>query len=638
MCEKDIERHVENYLVFLNVERGLAEGTISMYSGYLGAFFGSLEAKDLSKVTSDHIRDYMAQEKKRGLSGSNVGHRLAAIKGFFAFLVREGTIHKDPAQGIEGPQREKKLPLFLTEEQIEKLFAIVEDPRDKAIFEVLYGSGIRAGELLNLRNGDINFTEKTLKIRKAKNGRQRIAYLNQAAVDALRRYKGLDCAEDPFFRDIRTASSALSLFLKYGAKVGKQFRIRDLKTLPEKKKTMLMNKVKRSRDRVIISLLLNGGVQGKDIPAIKNGDVDLKKKTLKIRSKKGDRVTALNDETVQAIKDFKLFGAVDEEVFILKSNKGSEKGSVGGLDFIMKKYEKKLGFHLSPHMFRHSCATHLLNNGADIMSIKEILGHENVRSTQIYAHLNLTKMKKDHNALFETKRLKDEINPLAESRERGKKAVVVPEDPRKNIREEVILRFKTTARPRDDQKGFHALSLEQTRWILNLSRTPVVLAITRGDIVAPVTWDNGGLPYQISAESVWEIINRPPGWLVTAWQLSKKLMNTQRMSPEEWAKKAYAVLKRAGKLPYPNENLNQENRKKYFNSAEMAEKLGISITKYYHIKPMVNILFEAEKNVREEMVIAAVQDRFDKLPQKAGEGFPEAPDEILEAEYQVAGG
>ncbi|MFA6636730.1 MAG: tyrosine-type recombinase/integrase [Candidatus Omnitrophota bacterium] len=631
--------HVGDYLSFLSVEKGLSESSIISQKRYLKGFGESLKGKRISEIGIVDIRVFLAEGKRRGLSGVSLGHIISAIRGFFAFLLKEGFIQQNPAQGIEGPQREKKLPRFLSEEQIEKLFAIVEDPRDKAIFEVLYGSGIRAGELLNLKNGDINFEEKTLKIRQAKNGRQRIAYLNQSAVDALRRYKGLDCAEDPFFRDIRTASSVLCLVERYGAKVNKQFRIRvrDLKTLTEKKKTMLMSKVKRSRDRVIIELMLNGGIQGKDIPSIKNGAVDLKKKTLKIRSKKGNRVVALNDEVIQAIKDFKLFGAVNENVFIFKQNKGREKGSGAGLNLIMKKYAEKLRFDFSPHAFRHSLATHLLNRGADIMSIKEILGHENVRSTQIYTHLDFTKMKEEHNALFGLKKLKKAIQPLEENREQAKKAVVVPEDLRKNVREELILRFKTTARPRDDQKGFHDLSLEQTRWILNLSRTPVVLAITRGDIVAPVTWDNGGMPYQISAESIWEIINRPPEWLVTAWGLSKKVMRTRRLNSKEWAQKAYTILKRAGKKPYPNANLSNENRKHYFNSAEMAEKLGISISKYQYIKPMVDILFQTEKTIKDELVIAAVQDRFNKLPQEAGEGLQEAPDEILEAEYQVAG-
>jgi site-specific recombinase XerD len=199
MGKKGIGSYIEDYLSFLSVERGLADSTINGYSGYLGEFFVEYKAGASVRVDEGTIRQYLGQKREQGRSGTSLGSVVASLRGYFKFLHREGLIDRDPAKIIEYPKREKKLPEYLSEKQVDDLLAIIEDPRDKAIAEVLYASGIRAGELLNLKNGDLNLEEKTLRIREAKNGRERVAYLNKPAVDALRRYKGLDWPEDPFF-------------------------------------------------------------------------------------------------------------------------------------------------------------------------------------------------------------------------------------------------------------------------------------------------------------------------------------------------------------------------------------------------------------------------------------------------------
>jgi hypothetical protein len=122
------------------------------------------------------------------------------------------------------------------------------------------------------------------------------------------------------------------------------------------------------------------------------------------------------------------------------------------------------------------------------------------------------------------------------------------------------------------------------------------------------------------------------------WEYSRKFRHTHNLAQEEWAKKAYRIFKDDGKLPYPNGMVATANRFKYYGAADMAAKLGMSETYYRAIKPLVDILFEAEKSIKNELVIAAVQDRFDRKMAGGGprKALPGPGEEVLEAEYQVA--
>ncbi|MFA6637022.1 MAG: site-specific tyrosine recombinase/integron integrase [Candidatus Omnitrophota bacterium] len=502
VCEEEIERHVKDYLNFLNVERGLAEGTISAYSSYLGAFLGSLEAKDLSEITNDDIRDYMGREKDRGYPRGSIGPRVAAIKGFFAFLLREGTIQHNPAQSIESPKREHKLPRFLTEEQIEWLFDIVEDPRDRVIVEILYASGIRASELLNLQNGDIDLKNMTLRVREAKNGQERIAYINKSAAEAIQAYKKLE----PW-----------------------------------------------------------------------------------------------------------------DELFL-------DNGTRGNLNWIIREYGERIGVDLHPHMFRHTFATHLLNNGADIMTVKELLGHKDINATMIYSHVSQEKLKKDHVGFFENEERIARVRAIEERR----KAI-------RHTREDLLKKLWVVIECQE-KKGKEApylLSAYETAWIMELTGYTITRHIRAGQIKAPIMSD-GVIPFGVDSKHVEELLTDAPYWLQQAWEQSRKIKKTRKRTWEEHAKRAYKTFKRHDRLPHPNANLTAENRSKYYSYDEMADILGVSYTTYGRkIRPLVKLLFLAEKRIQKDLLMSAVEREFDNRNRR--KALPEAPDEILEAEYQVAG-
>lgn len=499
-----IPNYVSDFLSFLSVEKGLSDSHIEAQGRHLGDFFLFLEGKAASLVTEADIRQYLSREHERGLAGASLGHRISALRGFFAFLLDEGIIQDSPAKSIESPEREKPLPRFLSEKQIEDLFAIVEDPRDKAIFEILYASGIRGGELMGLQNGDIDLENTTLRIQKAKNGRERVAYLNKHAVEAIRAYKKLEPWDEPFL-DFETRANLSRIFAGYG---------------------------------------------------------------------------------------------------------------------------EKLGIELSPHMLRHSCATHLLNNGAHVMAVKEILGHESINATMVYTHVSPEKLKKDHTAFFENEARVKRVQEI-ERKRREKK------HPRPDLLKKLY--FVVECMSKEGREAPYMLSANQTCWIMELEHGAITRHIKAGRIKAPVISD-GIFPYGIDSKHVEELLTDAPYWLQQAWGHSQKVKKTQKLSWEEWAKKAYKIFKRHERLPYPNANLRAQDRTKYYSYDEMADLLGVSYTTYgQKIKPLVDLLFKAEKRLKADLLMDAVTRDFDgragrkALPRRTEE-------EILEAEYEIAMG
>lgn len=495
--------HVEDYLSFLTVEKGLSDGSIEAQGRHLRGFFAFLEGKAASLLTEGDIRRYLAQEHEKGLSGASQGHRISALRGFFAFLLDEGIIQDNPVKSIESPEREKSLPRFLSEKQIEDLFSIVEDPRDKAIFEVLYASGIRGGELMNLQNGDIDLENMTLRVKKAKNGRERVAYLNKHAVEAIRAYKKLEPWDESFL-DFETRANLSRIFAGYG---------------------------------------------------------------------------------------------------------------------------EKLGIELSPHMLRHSCATHLLNNGAHVMAVKEILGHESINATMVYTHVSQEKLRKDHTAFFE-----NEVRVKTRREIERKRAAV------KFTRPELLkkLYFVVECMSKEGREAPYMLSANQACWILELEHPSVTRHIKAGRIKAPVISD-GIMPYGIDSKHVEELLTDAPYWLQQAWGQSRKIKKTRKLSWEEWAKKAYKIFKRHEKLPHPNANLAAGDHEKYYTYQEMADRLGVSYTTYgQKIKPLVDLLFKAEKRLKAELLMSAVERAFDG--REGRKTLPEREEEeVLEVAYAGQG-
>ena len=277
--------YLELFLEYLQVELGLSENTQLSYLRDLRLFCKALrlEEKDLSKVERQQIVRYVTDLKMKGRAAATIARKLAALKAFYRFMVQEDYMSSDPAEAVEAGTKGTHLPKVLTEEEVEALLsapdlATAEGLRDRALLEMLYATGMRVSEIVNLKVENVNLEMKYVLVF-GKGSKERIVPLGSVAAGYLERY--LKGARPTFF-------------------------------------------VKDEEDPQTVFLGLGG--QG------------------------------LTRQRV-----WELIGQYGRNAGILK--------------------------HISPHMLRHSFATHLLDNGADLRSVQEMLGHADISTTQIYTHL-----------------------------------------------------------------------------------------------------------------------------------------------------------------------------------------------------------------------------------------------------------
>ena len=275
----------ENFKNYLKLERGLSINSIKSYEYDLNLFKNFIQSNQMSdtpfncrpETVKNYLYNNLSNKKSRSQARS-----ISSIKSFFNYLIFEGYIKKSPISDIESPKLEKNLPEVLTELEIEKLiksFDIKENfgQRNRTIIEVLYGTGIRVSELVNLKLSNIFFKENIIKII-GKGNKERFVPLGDIASNEIRKY----------------------------------LKIRD------------------------------------------NSIIDTK---------------------------------FSDIVFLNRYGRGLTRSMI--FKIISDSY-KRIGLNkkISPHTLRHSFATHLLKNGADLRTIQLILGHESITTTEIYTHLD----------------------------------------------------------------------------------------------------------------------------------------------------------------------------------------------------------------------------------------------------------
>lgn len=276
-----MERYIEKFSRYLEIEKNYSPHTLLNYSLDLRDFSTFLKTGSLEAVDYLCVRKYLVFLKERKLSTRSVARKLSALRSFFKFLVREGLMKENPLLAVSSPKMEKKLPLFLSEEEAAKVMdtgsrVSPADKRDHAALELFYSTGMRISELVSLNIDDIDFISGIIKVR-GKGKKERMVPAGDTALSVLRGY--LD-----------------------------------------------------SRNTGCSAVFLN---------------------------KNGRRITAR------------------------------------GVRNIVKKYLRLAGVKqsASAHTFRHSFATHLLDRGADLRTVQELLGHANLSTTQIYTHLTTERLK-----------------------------------------------------------------------------------------------------------------------------------------------------------------------------------------------------------------------------------------------------
>ena len=273
---------LDKFFTYLEIEKNYSAHTILNYRIDLEEFAVFLGQANVAQVAYPDLRRFLAQLKGRSLKPRTLARKLSSLRSFFKYLQREKVINTNPAKLLVTPKLDKPLPHFMSEEEAVQLIEAPKNgktnsPRDKAIFEILYSTGIRVSELVGLDVDDVDFFGNVIKVM-GKGKKERMVPVGDQALSVLKTY--LD-----------------------NRKTGHQF-----------------------------------------VFANKNG-------------------TRLSDRSVRNI---------------------------------INKYilEQAMAQHVTPHMFRHSFATHLLNHGADLRSVQELLGHVNLSTTQIYTHLTTDKLKK----------------------------------------------------------------------------------------------------------------------------------------------------------------------------------------------------------------------------------------------------
>ncbi|MDA7978548.1 MAG: tyrosine recombinase XerC [Pirellulales bacterium] len=279
---------VQRFLTYLRVERHASDYTVKSYREDLSALCEHLveasggEAPDPEEVTTLDLRGYLSHLHACDYSPATIARRLASMRSFFRFGQREGWRQDNPAKPLRNPRRQRKLPHFLSTEELGRLLQTPPENRDdglrdRAILETMYSAGLRVSEVVGLNDSDLDFAAGLLRVR-GKGRRERMAPVGSFAKRALKAWMRK--------RELHVAEA-----------------------------------------------------QGPSAPVFVN--------------RFGKRITVR---------------------------------SVGRL---LEKHLKIAGLdqRTSPHTLRHSFATHLLDSGADIRSVQELLGHKSLATTQIYTHV-----------------------------------------------------------------------------------------------------------------------------------------------------------------------------------------------------------------------------------------------------------
>ena len=288
-----MEKTLDGFITYLHNVKKKSENTVLSYNRDLTKFIKYLRTNkitSLDKVEEKDLEKYIKELNDNGFKSATVSRNIASLKAFFHYLNNEGVLSNDPTKSLKSPKIEKKIPEILTTDEV---FALLEQPsgdspkeiRDKAMLELLYATGIRVSELINLDTSDVN-----------------------------------------------------------------------LKTS---------------------SILCRDGSKSRTIPYGK---------------KAKDALTRYLEGAREAIVD-------NKESTILFANCSGQKMSRQGFWKLIKHYAKKAGIEsdITPHTLRHSFAAHLVENGADLRSVQEMLGHSDISTTQIYANMSHSHIREVYN-------------------------------------------------------------------------------------------------------------------------------------------------------------------------------------------------------------------------------------------------
>jgi integrase/recombinase XerD len=186
---------IKEFLAYIQVEKGLARHTLESYGRDLRRLetWAAKSGKAVADLTRPDLRKWIAQLSREGLAPSSVARAVSATRGFFRFLMLDGHLKQHPTEDLDTPQRFAYLPKFLTEDEINRLFAApdiatVEGIRDRAMFELMYAAGLRVSELTALKEADLELHAGLVKCH-GKGNKERRVPVGKSAIHWLQQYR-----------------------------------------------------------------------------------------------------------------------------------------------------------------------------------------------------------------------------------------------------------------------------------------------------------------------------------------------------------------------------------------------------------------------------------------------------------------
>src|SRR5712691_4091296 len=222
---------VKEFLTYIQVEKGLARNTLESYARDLARLnkFAVRTGKAVQDLTRPDLRKWIAQLSREGLAPSSVARAVSAARGFFRFLMLDGHIKQHPAEDLDTPQKFSYLPKFLTEEEIDRLFATpdISTPdgiRDRAMLELMYAAGLRVSEMVSLKQTDVDLHTGIVSCH-GKGSKERRVPLGKSAIHWLQQYAGIKASYG--------TSPYANLFLSRGKPLTRHFAWATIKQYAE---------------------------------------------------------------------------------------------------------------------------------------------------------------------------------------------------------------------------------------------------------------------------------------------------------------------------------------------------------------------------------------------------------------------
>ena len=291
---------VSDFKFYLEDKRS-SENTVAAYISDLTQYSIFLKTYenifDVNDITREDVEKYVLSLKRKELSKQTISRKIIAVKEFHSFLLSENITKDNPAKNIDSPKKSRPLPVVLSTEEVTRMLESIDgeddlDVRNRAMMEVLYATGLRISELLDLTLGDLHLRESYIRVVEGKGEKDRIVPIGKVAISYLDKYL----------------------------------------------KTARLNLTKKSKK---------------------------------------------------------------ESMLVFFNYKGEKMSRQGFYKYIQKlALDNGIEKKISPHTIRHSFATHLLEGGVDLRVVQVLLGHEDISTTQIYTHIDKSRLKAEYDKIF----------------------------------------------------------------------------------------------------------------------------------------------------------------------------------------------------------------------------------------------